>query len=211
LRWASGAASRPLEASLDWAANIAADDSEDWDLRLSAANTLLDFPRVRHRALLENLAARQSGWGVQFSMDDVRDAFSGRDATPQSRHGFADPWKFYAPRAIARRQQRWAEEDAKHLAREAFNDTPASYVRATPKVGRNDPCPCGSGKKYKKCWPQSRRARAISAAEKQADWSKPSQIAERVPEKAPQLLKNPYKGGKLLHRRREELYDRATS
>ncbi|MBR6467995.1 MAG: SEC-C domain-containing protein, partial [Desulfovibrio sp.] len=20
-----------------------------------------------------------------------------------------------------------------------------------PRVGRNDPCPCGSGKKYKKC------------------------------------------------------------
>ena len=26
-------------------------------------------------------------------------------------------------------------------------------VRSGPKVGRNDPCPCGSGKKYKKCWP----------------------------------------------------------
>ena len=24
-------------------------------------------------------------------------------------------------------------------------------VRSAPKVGRNDPCPCGSGKKYKKC------------------------------------------------------------
>jgi SEC-C motif-containing protein len=23
--------------------------------------------------------------------------------------------------------------------------------RAAPKVGRNDPCPCGSGRKYKKC------------------------------------------------------------
>ncbi|OPY71951.1 MAG: hypothetical protein A4E63_01388 [Syntrophorhabdus sp. PtaU1.Bin050] len=23
--------------------------------------------------------------------------------------------------------------------------------RPIPKVGRNDPCPCGSGKKYKKC------------------------------------------------------------
>jgi SEC-C motif-containing protein len=23
--------------------------------------------------------------------------------------------------------------------------------RETPKVGRNEPCPCGSGKKYKKC------------------------------------------------------------
>jgi preprotein translocase subunit SecA len=24
-------------------------------------------------------------------------------------------------------------------------------VRAEAKIGRNDPCPCGSGKKYKKC------------------------------------------------------------
>ena len=24
-------------------------------------------------------------------------------------------------------------------------------TRSAPKVGRNDPCPCGSGKKYKKC------------------------------------------------------------
>lgn len=27
----------------------------------------------------------------------------------------------------------------------------ATYKREEPKVGRNDPCPCGSGKKYKKC------------------------------------------------------------
>ena len=26
-----------------------------------------------------------------------------------------------------------------------------TVMRATPKVGRNDPCPCGSGKKYKNC------------------------------------------------------------
>ncbi|MDD4957245.1 MAG: preprotein translocase subunit SecA [Candidatus Omnitrophica bacterium] len=26
-----------------------------------------------------------------------------------------------------------------------------AYRRESPKVGRNDPCPCGSGKKYKKC------------------------------------------------------------
>ena len=26
-----------------------------------------------------------------------------------------------------------------------------TIVREAPKVGRNDPCPCGSGKKYKKC------------------------------------------------------------
>ncbi len=25
------------------------------------------------------------------------------------------------------------------------------YIRQNPKIGRNDPCPCGSGKKYKRC------------------------------------------------------------
>jgi len=31
------------------------------------------------------------------------------------------------------------------------NSTSSSTVRKSKKVGRNDPCPCGSGKKYKKC------------------------------------------------------------
>jgi uncharacterized protein YecA (UPF0149 family) len=26
-----------------------------------------------------------------------------------------------------------------------------SSTATVPEVGRNDPCPCGSGKKYKKC------------------------------------------------------------
>ena len=32
---------------------------------------------------------------------------------------------------------------------ELVGETP--ITREEPKVGRNDPCPCGSGKKYKKC------------------------------------------------------------
>ena len=38
----------------------------------------------------------------------------------------------------------WKFEDG-----ELVGETP--IVREEPKVGRNDPCPCGSGKKYKKC------------------------------------------------------------
>jgi uncharacterized protein len=30
-------------------------------------------------------------------------------------------------------------------------DLPAEPIRVPPKIGRNDLCPCGSGKKYKKC------------------------------------------------------------
>ncbi len=36
-----------------------------------------------------------------------------------------------------------------HVTQSAMNTT--TVVRTSPKVGRNDPCPCGSGKKYKNC------------------------------------------------------------
>ena len=44
----------------------------------------------------------------------------------------------------------YPEEMLKADGRVAYTgDTP--FVRGEQKVGRNDPCPCGSGKKYKKC------------------------------------------------------------
>jgi len=36
------------------------------------------------------------------------------------------------------------------LSREYYLQ-PSTVVRAEPKIGRNEACPCGSGKKYKKC------------------------------------------------------------
>ena len=36
-------------------------------------------------------------------------------------------------------------------AAEVRQPAPAPVQRTAPSVGRNDPCPCGSGKKYKKC------------------------------------------------------------
>jgi hypothetical protein len=58
----------------------------------------------------------------------------------------------------------WDDEIKDDLDNEPFDDEHSSYgkgfhfpepqqpfVRAEVKIGRNDPCPCGSGKKYKKC------------------------------------------------------------
>ena len=42
----------------------------------------------------------------------------------------------------------FTEEKRKELYKEQKN---SGTVRKEKKVGRNDPCPCGSGKKYKKC------------------------------------------------------------
>ncbi|MGH7271990.1 MAG: SEC-C metal-binding domain-containing protein [Polyangiaceae bacterium] len=39
-------------------------------------------------------------------------------------------------------------EDLTDIERTLLARTPP---RAAPKIGRNDPCPCGSGKKFKKC------------------------------------------------------------
>ncbi|TMN19204.1 preprotein translocase subunit SecA [Pseudoxanthomonas sp. X-1] len=46
-----------------------------------------------------------------------------------------------------------ADEEAAQVqaAQAAAAAAPATVFRDEPKVGRNDPCPCGSGKKYKHC------------------------------------------------------------
>ena len=146
-----------FENGLEWLAEIVANEEEDWDVRLCSGNTLLNFPRMQYRPLLEGLAARQSGWGVYFSLDEVQQIYAAmQDKADWVR--FSDPCEFYSPNEIAARQQRWAEEDAKHDALEWDGDydydesiLSDTFIRAEPKVGRNDPCPCGSGKKYKKC------------------------------------------------------------
>jgi len=52
-------------------------------------------------------------------------------------------YKWYGPTMVISRH-RLTTEDRTHLK----NAVP---VRTTPKLSRNAPCPCGSGKKNKKC------------------------------------------------------------
>jgi uncharacterized protein YecA (UPF0149 family) len=47
---------------------------------------------------------------------------------------------------VAFREARASEPDALRLVQP---ETP--YAREAPKVGRNTSCPCGSGRKFKKC------------------------------------------------------------
>ena len=42
-------------------------------------------------------------------------------------------------------------EAAMESLKQQTDEKPKPIVRSTARVGRNDPCPCGSGKKYKKC------------------------------------------------------------
>jgi preprotein translocase subunit SecA len=52
---------------------------------------------------------------------------------------------------FTRNIQRKKEKELAQLQLGGDDSTSARPVQAGQKVGRNDPCPCGSGKKYKKC------------------------------------------------------------
>ena len=42
-------------------------------------------------------------------------------------------------------------DDLKSVIKEIQAEKATPEVRTEPKIGRNEPCPCGSGKKYKRC------------------------------------------------------------
>jgi len=154
-----------LEQALDWAAQIAADESEHWTLRLLVAQYLINLPRERHRPLLKKLADRQPFIGRHFDRESIESSYMQNIDEPEWER-FSNPWRFYDPEAIEQRQRRWLEEALEEFEDEEEllgdnsvypflpdNEEGASqpWQRQSPKIGRNDPCPCGSGKKYKKC------------------------------------------------------------
>jgi len=52
-----------------------------------------------------------------------------------------------------RQMKKWMKDHEDELRKEGNPEQPhvETVVHEGPKIGRNDPCPCGSGKKYKKC------------------------------------------------------------
>jgi len=158
LEAAQAAGPDALEQRLDWVRELVQNKQSDLDFLGLAGSILLDFPRSRHRPALEELGNwldRNCRMAPAFTAADVGKAFQ-RDKDQPDWERFANPWQFYDPEAIRLRQERWAEEDAAREREERHTHTAdwepiQTMVRDTPKVGRNDPCPCGSGKKYKKC------------------------------------------------------------
>ncbi len=144
-----------------------ADPTEHDDLRTSVGNILLDFQRSEYKDALLTVArsqerelGRNSMYPLAFSEDDVTEAFA--QVTVTLAHYRRDWLDFYTPAAIARRQARWEEEAQRGEERDDPESDPLDddlldllpvepIVRSEPKIGRNEPCPCGSGKKYKKC------------------------------------------------------------
>lgn len=68
--------------------------------------------------------------------------------------GFVDFVARFRQKGIPQEHREHAEfrkEDGRWYFWDASFVKPETVRREEPKVGRNDPCPCGSGKKHKKC------------------------------------------------------------
>jgi preprotein translocase subunit SecA len=75
---------------------------------------------------------------VQVQAEEQISALESQQQAPREMH-------FLHPSAGA------AAPEGEAAPEEVAVATPKTVVRSQPKVGRNDPCPCGSGKKYKHC------------------------------------------------------------
>lgn len=147
---ATGRGEGALDQTLDWLAGIAAEKTEDPDIRGLIGTKLLDNPRLRFRPLLKELAEHETDLGTMFTVEEIEQAYAD-PATGYRPVRSEEPWGFYTPESIQKRQDRWEKEDEEADAVRLDDTKYVQTVRTTPKVGRNEPCPCGSGKKYKKC------------------------------------------------------------
>ncbi len=87
------------------------------------------------RPMVKNMTARH---------DEVNSPMGGQPSTPQGAGASSTASSAFN----ARDAQMRAQNSAMQSGRQGQSVT---VVRTVPKVGRNDPCPCGSGKKYKNC------------------------------------------------------------
>lgn len=95
---------------------------------------------------IESNAANPDHWGMAKSL--VMEAKSeGVDTSNQAQ---LNAFIHRHNARLEKDEEAFADEDEAQTDQRPWEQS-QTYMRESPKVGRNDPCPCGSGTKYKKC------------------------------------------------------------
>ena len=94
---------------------------------------------------------------IEREMDSLPGIIRNKLKDPQIKQRFIDIAKRMEKDGVnfqsLRQMKKWMKEHEAELKAEQNGDIPKveTVVHDGPRIGRNDPCPCGSGKKYKKC------------------------------------------------------------
>ena len=103
------------------------------------------------------LEYKKEGFGLfrnmmnRFTSDVAEKLFRVRVTTEESVSRAAETGRTMQPTAVSHDEVTAFAAGAPAEAKGDYGRRPGTVRRQVPKVGRNDPCPCGSGKKYKKC------------------------------------------------------------
>lgn len=133
----------------------------------SVSSLMLEFPLPMLKGRSRQEYAREkrlSPWSVQMAGKAApTGGESGREKAMDAFPWQVQEWMWEAQRQNSpvlhqleayQNGHRIQSEEFQYLlakAKRGKTEEPGTYVRSQPKVGRNDPCPCGSGKKYKHC------------------------------------------------------------
>ncbi|MCH5226619.1 MAG: preprotein translocase subunit SecA [Muribaculaceae bacterium] len=120
-----------------------------WEMNSKAVATLMrgklavpDYAEAKEAEAKAKEAQEQQRQAAQLArQQQIRREYSTTGTTPNP----------YANYSTTREQ--YPGESAQRAAAQNVNrrQGPVAPIKALPKVGRNEPCPCGSGKKYKNC------------------------------------------------------------
>lgn len=94
---------------------------------------------------------------LEREMDSLPAMFKGKLKDPTVKKRLIDIAKRMEADGVnfksIRQMKKWMKDHEEELRAENPEATPKveTVVHEGPRIGRNDPCPCGSGKKYKKC------------------------------------------------------------
>jgi preprotein translocase subunit SecA len=109
----------------------------------------IDNETIRYLFHIQVQQAEKHPDEMQLRPESQRSSAQAAAASAAARAGESPQRLPEVARQLERKQQR-QQRDLQYQTGPAQAEPPKP-VRAGAKVGRNDPCPCGSGKKYKKC------------------------------------------------------------
>jgi len=127
------------------------DDGEFWSFIVSS---MLDLYPSEYLDLIQSVF--QNGMIIEGIID--RDFFNRQikiSSIDSSLEKIRNEMKKRMPEDIHKNMEWWAcfqkQNESRNWEEEEDLELYANPLGSEPKIGRNDPCPCDSGKKYKKC------------------------------------------------------------
>jgi len=81
---------------------------------------------------------------------DIKDLEAGLEGDERGVVEFVARYKASGTQHVLHERSTFCREDGRWVYESSIYNPKSAPVTST-KVGRNDPCPCGSGKKFKKC------------------------------------------------------------